>query len=89
MTADAPAALLDRVLEASGPVPFAWKEALYARLLPDPARHMAIFHSLLGSRFDVYGEIDPARARVWLAQLHLPPDTPDLATLCEALEGDG
>jgi hypothetical protein len=49
---------LQRLLEVAGPVPWALKAPLYKRLLPDPARHQAIFGSLLLSRFDVYGQID-------------------------------
>src|SRR5262249_6845087 len=52
VTDDADDHLLETVLDASGPVPFAWKERLYARLLSDKRWHLSIFHSLLFSYFD-------------------------------------
>lgn len=77
--------LLQRVLIASGPVPFHLKARLYAQLLKDKAWHYFIFRSLLHSAFDVYGDLDPGTAKVILQRLDLHPDTEHLATLRAAL----
>ncbi len=66
--------LLERILEVSGPVPFALKERLYKRLIGDRAWHSAIYRSLLFSNYDVYGQIDQQKARRLLEQLDLPPE---------------
>ena len=77
--------LLRRVLIASGPVPFALKEALYSRLLPDRKWHPFIFRSLLHSRHDMYGDFDAGRARDVFQKLDLPPDTEHLDDLAAIL----
>jgi len=77
--------LLQRVLVASGPVPFPLKETLYRRLLPDTVWHYFIFRSLLHSRFDVYGSIDSGKARRLLRRLDLPAGTEHIGTLRDAL----
>ena len=66
---DAAAALLRAVLPVSGPVPYELKSPVYERLLGDPAWHEAIFESLLGSAFDVYGDVDKEAARRTLSRL--------------------
>lgn len=78
--------LLRRVLFCAGPVPFAWKESVYLQLLSDRAWHEVIFKSLLASRFDAYGNIDPDRAGEILKKLELPLDTSGFAQLRDALE---
>ncbi|WP_327721039.1 hypothetical protein OG381_41020 [Streptomyces sp. NBC_00490] len=58
---DSPQPLLRRarrVLECSGPVPWAVKESAYAVA----ARLPALFEGLLGSHRDVYGDLDPSAA---------------------------
>lgn len=80
--------LLQRMLSASGPVPFRLKEALYAQLIHDKAWHLWIYTSLLGSRFDFFGKINVPKARELLKQLDLPADTPSLPLLREMLEQD-
>jgi hypothetical protein len=85
ITEDPAPLLVERILDVSGPVPFAWKQALYARLIGDPHWHPAIFRSLLFSRFDAYGQIDQAAAYAILKQLRLPADTPNLHLLEETL----
>ncbi|HEX2084285.1 MAG TPA: hypothetical protein VHF89_01270 [Solirubrobacteraceae bacterium] len=77
---------IERVLDSSGPVPFALKEPLYAQLANEPRWHPHIFRSLVRSALDVYGDLDEERARGWLARLDLPPDTPGLDPLRAALK---
>ena len=77
--------LLRRILVSSGPVPFTKKEKLYQHLLPHAKWHYYIFRSLLHSQFDVYGSIDPEKAKTLLGQLVLPSDTQNLARLKDAL----
>ena len=73
--------VLQRVLEVSGPVPYALKARLYDTLIDDPAWHPHILRSLYWSRFTGYGEIDEAAAQKVLARLQLPEETPGLAKL--------
>jgi hypothetical protein len=68
---------LERLLDASGPVPYELKEPLYERLAADPAWHAAVFRGLLYSYFDYYGKIDRAKAARLLEQLQLAPETRD------------
>ena len=76
---------LERLLHASGPVPWRLKAPLYESLLPDPAWHPAIFSGLVNSRFDTYGRIDVSAASRLLDRLQLPPGTAGLAELRRAL----
>lgn len=69
---DAAPALLRAVLPISGPVPYALKAPLYERLIADVAWHGAIFESLFGSAFDVFGNLNKNAARRLLARLQLP-----------------
>jgi hypothetical protein len=77
--------LLQRLLFASGPVPFELKEKLYRRLLPEPRWHYYSFQSLLHSQFDVYGSVDREKGKAVLGRLVLPHDTEHLAKLRAAL----
>jgi len=78
---DAPAALLRIVLPRSGPVPFALKQELYERLIPDSGWHVSILESLVGSAFDAFGQIEMAAARSVLDRLRLRGDEPNLELL--------
>lgn len=80
--------LIQRLLIASGPVPFRLKESLYKRLIGKQQWHNAIFRSLLSSRFDYFGRINVPRARSILQQLRLPEQTEHLALLRATLETD-
>ncbi len=77
--------VLERVLMASGPVPYALKHPLYLRLISEERWHDFIFCSLLHSAFDVYGSIDKSEARRILDQLILPTDTLHLDRLKQEL----
>jgi hypothetical protein len=76
---------LERLLEASGPVPYALKAALYERLVVSPRWHPLIFRSLLFSVFDVYGKVDAKAARELLKRLSLPKTTEHLERLVHQL----
>ncbi|MFJ2240322.1 hypothetical protein [Streptomyces sp. NPDC087859] len=85
---DSPEALLRRarrVLECSGPVPWAVKESAYGIAARLQALHAALFEGLLGSHRDVYGDLDPSAALKLLTGLSLPADTAHLAELRAAL----
>lgn len=64
--------LLERVLIASGPVPFRLKKPLYTLLIKRERWHYFIYRSLLHSAFDVYGKIERQEARKILGSLKLP-----------------
>lgn len=83
---------LERLLDMSGPVPWALKERLYRRLVRKARWHPAIFRSLLYSRHDVYGQIDSAKALSLLDRLSLPSGAREAEMLPELrgrLEADG
>ncbi|MGW7203265.1 hypothetical protein [Streptomyces sp. NPDC054837] len=85
---DSPEPLLRRarrVLECSGPVPWAVKESAYGIAARLPALHAALFEGLLGSHRDVYGDLDSSAALNLLTGLSLPADTARLAELRAAL----
>jgi hypothetical protein len=65
---------VQRVLDASGPVPFELKANLYERLLPESRWHPWIFRSLLNSAFGIYGQLDAKAARQLLGRLKLPSE---------------
>jgi hypothetical protein len=67
--------LLQLVLVASGPAPYALKSRLYERLLPDRKWHYYIYRSIVHSIHDVYGSIDFYQAKQVLKQLDLPEET--------------
>jgi hypothetical protein len=78
--------LLQRVLIASGPIPFTMKEPLYARLIGDQKWHYYLYRSLLHSKFDILGTINTGKAKILLDQLDLPADTEHLHQLRAALQ---
>lgn len=90
VTDDAPTPLLQRVLVASGPVPFHLKQGLYERLIADRSWHYYIYRSLVHSCADVYGKIDRERAQLIYLQLQLRSphaEEHDLQYLRQALFG--
>ncbi|MFB6581848.1 hypothetical protein ACFCYC_31330 [Streptomyces sp. NPDC056402] len=74
-----------RVLEHSGPVPWAVKIDTYRAAARVPALHHAVFRAVLRSHHDTFGSIDPAEGLALLDSLELPPDTERLAGLRTAL----
>jgi hypothetical protein len=72
---------IGRVLDAAGPVPWPHKEALFEELVGDASWHPHILLALLGSAFDVYGQLDVRAARWWVGRLRLRDDAPGLAEL--------
>ena len=62
------------------------KAQLYEAAAKDAAWHMALLQGLVGSAFDVFGDIEPAAAGRLLAQMHLPTDAPGYAELKKRLE---
>ena len=86
----APGALTDvglrRLLEVSGPVPYALKVPLYERLLAESRWHPHIFTSLMYSAFDVSGQVDAKAAERLLHKLRLPDDTEGLQGLRHKLD---
>lgn len=53
---------LERVLGASGPVPWSIKVGLLEALAPDPTWHETILAALTAAEHDVYGDIDAEHA---------------------------
>lgn len=81
---DSPEPLLRRarrVLECSGPVPWAVKEGVYGIAARLPVLHPALFKGLLGSYHAVHGDLEPSAALDLLTALSLPADTAHLAEL--------
>jgi hypothetical protein len=76
---------LRRVLGAAGPVPWPHKEALFEELAGDTSWHRHILEALVGSAFDVYGQLDARAARRWIRRLRLSHDAPGLPELREKL----
>ncbi|WP_063760499.1 hypothetical protein [Streptomyces sp. NRRL S-241] len=74
-----------RVLEHSGPVPWATKIDTYRAAARVPALHHAVFRAVLRSHHDTYGSVDPAEGLALLTSLELPPGTERLAALRTAL----
>lgn len=66
--------LIQRVLNSSGPVPFHLKSILYDKLIENPKWHYHIFRSILFSQYDVFGQIDYAKAREYFVRLEIPED---------------
>lgn len=64
--------LLERLLVASGPVPWDVKRQLYNQLLPMPRWHPQILSALWNSAHDVLGKIDAKEALHLLDSLSLP-----------------
>jgi hypothetical protein len=63
---------IDRILPASGPVPYPLKAPLYERLLVDRRFHEPILEGLAGGARDVFGKLDAPQALVLLQRLRLP-----------------
>jgi hypothetical protein len=72
---------LRRLLEMSGPVPWALKKDVLKRLAPEPAWQQTVFSSLLYAAFDSYGKIDKVEAGEVLEQLEISKDHEDLDRL--------
>ena len=75
-----------RLLECAGPVPFDLKEMHYDALIDDKENHEVIFNSLLYSTYDVYGQIDKAKAINILAKLKIDTKTEQYKLLKEKLK---
>ncbi|HEX6340337.1 hypothetical protein [Umezawaea sp.] len=84
--ADGPLRRNRRVLAVSGPVPWRAKRAVYEAAATVPELHLALFHGLLGSRYDVYGDLDAPQALALLRRLDLPEGTANVDVLREELE---
>ena len=76
---------LRRVLDNAGPVPWPQKEALFEQLAADTAWHPHLVRALIGSAFDVYGQLDATAASRWLERLRLSDDVPGLPELRQKL----
>lgn len=76
---------LKRLVECAGPVPFSLKEPLYANLLNDKKSHPSIFKSLLGSAFDLYGQVEKSKAEALLMKLEVSNDSYEYIKLKEKL----
>ncbi|WP_346356095.1 hypothetical protein [Azotosporobacter soli] len=77
---------VEKLLFVSGPVPYWLKKTLYEEIIQEDNYHEAIFTSLLGSRFDILGDIDKADAGAILHRLTLEPSPPQFEMLRAALE---
>ncbi len=77
--------VLEVVLENSGPAPWDLKAVLYDKLVHDSHWHPWIFESLLRSAGDVYGYLDAASARKYIAKLRIPGREDDLEKFDQAL----
>ncbi|WP_249998889.1 hypothetical protein [Actinoplanes sp. M2I2] len=75
-----------RILECSGPVPWASKSDVYEVVAAVPELWPALFKGLLSSYHDLYGDLEPTAALALLDRLQLPPDTEHLATLRAVLQ---
>lgn len=80
-----PPLVLQRLLTASGPVPWRLKKPLLDSLALGPEWHPWIFECLLRSTFDVLGSTDKRDARRLFARLKLDPGTEYLDRLRAAL----
>jgi hypothetical protein len=79
-----------RVLEVSGPAKWKWKAGLYARFAEEGREwQLPVLRGLVGSEFDLYGDIERERAREILALLDVPPDARGLKELRERLGRPG
>ena len=83
--------LFERVLIASGPVPFPLKAELYTRLIGQQRWHYFIFRSLLHSAYDYFGNVEPTQALAVLERLKLDltgDDHEAFSKLVDALENN-
>jgi hypothetical protein len=62
----------ERVLEASGPVPWTVKIPIYEHLERVPELHPALFRAVLASYHDIYGSLEADSALHLLDRLELP-----------------
>jgi hypothetical protein len=74
-----------RVLTVCGPAPWHLKAPLLERVVNEPGWAEWILRALVGSAFDVYGQIDLEHARRLLARIDPPEDARGLAELRERL----
>lgn len=79
---------LKRLLDVSGPVPFALKEPLYLRLLHDKKYHTAVLRSLHFSAHDVYGQFNRERALNILKQLDIDRESVEFQMLNKMIQDD-
>jgi hypothetical protein len=77
---------LDRVIAASGPVPWPLKESLYQQLAAEGGWDEPLLAGLYGSCIDVYGSLERKPALRILRRLRTPADNPVLPLLTRALE---
>lgn len=77
-----------RLLTTAGPLPWDLKAALYQQLVPDRTWHYAIYRSILYSRFDPHGKIQPKDALKLLQLLEIPEEAEHLEELRETLKKD-
>ena len=75
--------ILKRLLPISGPVPFDLKEEFYKRVVKDEKWHEYILDSLVGSFFDVFGQINIEKARLILSRLKVNKDSNKYSKLQE------
>ncbi|SOE20143.1 hypothetical protein SAMN06298216_0643 [Spirosomataceae bacterium TFI 002] len=59
------------ILPISGPVPYSYKEELYSKLISDKRNHEFILDSLVGSLYDVFGQLDIQKGRDLLPKLEV------------------
>jgi hypothetical protein len=78
--------ILRQVLSISGPVPFDKKDKLYLKVIADKTNHKYILESLVGSFFDVFGQINFQRARILLPTLKVDRETENYNKLNECLK---
>jgi len=78
--------VLRQILSISGPVPFNKKYKLYLKTIANFENHEFIFESLLGSFFDVYGQIDVIKTRDVLSKLTVNRSTKKYLLLSDHLE---
>jgi hypothetical protein len=78
--------VLRQVLSISGPVPFDKKNDLYLELIANKQNHIYILESLVGSFFDVFGQIDFQKAKILLPTLEVDKKTEKYVQLNENLE---
>ena len=77
---------VEKLLFVSGPVPYWLKKTLYEEVIGEVDYHDAIFTSLLGSRFDILGDIDEKDAGQILDRLKLEPKPTQFEMLRTALQ---
>ncbi len=77
--------LIERVLDASGPVPWRLKADLYNSLLPDRSWRRHIYRSIQRSEYDYFGKINPRAAHSLLRKLRIPRSTPGRDELIDRL----